>query len=283
MSDTRLIYQPVGNKPMHVAVFASGGGNNLLTAIRTANKSKGEMKISLVVTDRLGIKAIDIAKEHSIPLIIKDFEAACGVWNECKHDPQKVRAYEKAAEKFHDNLLEEICAHQKKYSEPIDLVVLSYHRLIRGTLLAFFKDKIINQHPADLTIKTNGAKSNRKYVGLSPVYDALIDGQVRTRTTNFLVGDGMDDGEILCSGPWTLYQGNQPVTRLSAAEHENQQKIVSDRPCLAQVLIGIAEGRYGIHHTLTHPDNRRVITFDGDDLPYEGYDLSVYTPISFSL
>ena len=275
MTNIHLLYTPVKNKSMNVAVFASGGGNNLLTAIQTAHSSSGKIRICLVVTDRLRIPAIDIAKSHGISVISRDFEKECGVWKECKEDPIKAQQYRKAAEQFHDTVLDEILAFQHTMRESIDLVVLSYHRLIQGKLLSYFQWRIINQHPADLTIMREGT-NERKYIGLSPVYDALSDGKDRTRTTNFLVREGCDDGEILCSGPWVPYKGERPVTRKAALKHEILQKKVSDTPCLHFVLTGISEGRFGIHQSLSHADGGYVVTYDQKPLPYEGIDLSTY-------
>lgn len=268
---------------MNIVVFASGGGNNLLTAIQTAQESVGKIRVSLVVTDRIGIPAIDIATAHNIPVIAKNFEAECGIWSECKNDPIRIANYQKAAERFHDAILDQILLYEKKCEETMDLLVLSYHRLIQGKLLRHFDSRIINQHPGDLTKMYDNEDRKRKYVGLSPVFDALSDGNTQTRTTNFLVREGCDDGELLCSGPWVEYEGTIPVTRASAKQHEIVQKKFSDRPCLRHVLIGIAEGLYAIHKSKRHLDGRHVVLFNKQELPYEGYNLSTNPSITFSL
>lgn len=274
MLSERLIYAPVDHKSMNVAVFASGGGNNLLTAIKTAETSGGKIRVRLVVTDRLKIPAIDIAKKNKIPVIARDFEKECGVWSQCRGDLQKEEEYHRAAQNFHNKILDQILRLQNNLGEPIDLIVLSYHRLIRGRLLVYFDRKIINQHPGDLTVMREDNPKHRKYVGLSPVYDALRDGNSKTRTTNFLIREGCDNGEILCSGPWVTYKGDVPVTRKLALEHEIKQKELSDRPCLSFVLTGISEGRFGIDPSASHPDGLNVITYNGTRLPYKGVDLS---------
>ncbi len=258
---------------MNVAVFASGNGNNLLTAIKTAELFPDELKIVLVVTDRLEIPAIEIAKNYGLTVIAKNFEKECGVWEECKHSQVKTRLYQEAAKRFHDDILDEIKTYQQMRGSIINLVALSYHRLIRGKLLKYFQDKIINQHPADLAVMKDKNHFQRKYVGLSGLFKSLKDGKTKTRTCNFIVRKGLDDGEILCSGPWVNYQGPLPVTRKSAWNHELRQKKLSDQPCLKFVLIAISRGRYGIHRTKKHPDGNKVITFDGQPLRYQGIDL----------
>lgn len=268
------IYEPVDGKPMNMAVFASGGGGNLKAAMGIANELPEQMRMRLVVTDRLGIPAITIAEENSISVITRDFDKECGKWKDCKDDPILRERYAEAGERFHDSILEQIQEYETAWREPIDIVVLSYHRWIRGKLLQHFEERMINQHPGDLTVMQPNNSNLRKYIGLSPVLDALRDGQKKTRTTNFLVRDGQDNGEILCSGPWTKYTGPYPVTKKDANAHELLQKEQSDWPCLRYVLQAISEGRFGIHKLLTHNDGCKVLTFDEQPLPYKGVDLS---------
>lgn len=273
-ANLQSIYVPNENKPMNIAVFASGGGGNLRAVMGVAESFPAQARVHLVVTDRLGIPAIDIAKAGGIPVIARDFERECGVWRECREDPERVARYHIAAERFHDSVLEQIINQEEKSHERIDLIVLSYHRWIRGKLLRHFEGRMINQHPADLTVMDADQPLQRKYIGISPVFLALKDGQTQTRTCNFLVRDGQDNGEILCAGPWVSYEGTYPVTKQSAQEHELKQKERSDWPCLHFVIKAISEGRYAIHKTFKHPDGCCMVALDGEPLSYGGVDLS---------
>lgn len=268
------VYIPDTNKPMNIAVFASGGGGNLCAVINLAEKFSQEMKVQLVVSDSLNIPAIDIARANGISVIARGFEKECGSWQDYKSTPELASQYHERAELFHDAILEEIFEHEKMLNVEIDLVILSYHRWIRGKLLRHFDGRMINQHPADLTVMENSHPQQRKYVGLSPVFSALKDGQRQTRTCNFLVRDGQDNGEILCAGPWVSYDGSEPVTKQSAQQHEMRQKEKSDWPCISYVTKAISEGRYAIHTIDRHPDGCHVVLLNQEPLPYGGVDLA---------
>ncbi len=233
---------------MHTVVFASGGGANLQTALDYAGDRPDLVSVNAVVTDRTGIRAIDIAKEHCIPVITREFSQI-----------DKTSNYRHASEKLHDEILGELlslpCA--------IDLVVLSYRRIIRGKLLKRFEGRMINQHPGDLSLRSEDG--TRVLTGCDPVYKALTSGIHATRTCCFLVREGMDTGEILCSGPLVAYTGPTPITKDSAWEHEQKQKAESDRPCLRFTLEAIATGRMSVK-----PGS---VCLDGIALPYGGKDL----------
>lgn len=269
----RSIYTPRKGRPMSVIVFASGGGNNLKAAIDLAKKEPTLLSIDLVVTDRLGIKAIDIAKENRIPVIAKDFEKECGIWSECKKDLIKIEAYNKCAIDFHNKILDLIIEIEKERNKRFDLVVLSYHRWIHGNLLEYFRDRTINQHSGDLTIMDSKRNFQRKYRGINPVLMALNSGDKRTRTSTFLVNEGHDTGEILCQGAWVTYNGPKTVTKDSAWIHEVIQKEQSDWTSLTFALREISKGNFGIAKNFFHKDGSRVISYKGELLSYGGIDL----------
>ena len=156
------LYMP-RQDPMRVIVFASGGGGNLQAAIDISLREPALLQVRLVVADRLGIKAIDIAQQHNIPVIADDFEKACGKWSECKNNSKKIQAYQKAAIKWHNDILTKIIDLEKGQQKPFDFVVLSYHRWIHGDLLLYFNKRIINQHAGDLTIMAEHNSLERKY------------------------------------------------------------------------------------------------------------------------
>ncbi len=214
------IYIPKEGRPMNVIVFASGGGGNLKAVIDLSIKRPSLVKVGLVVTDRLRIPAIDIAKSYGIPVFAYDFEKICGVWAQCKKSKQKAKQYSQCAVSFHNNILKEIKKLERKQKDIFDIVVLSYHRWVFGDLLNHFKNRIINQHAADLTVIKEGVKKERKYIGINPVLYALEAGERKTRTSTFLVQNGYDNGEVLCQGPWVKYTGPLPATKKSAYDHE---------------------------------------------------------------
>lgn len=279
MSNTHPIYTPQKGRPMNVIVFASGGGGNLKAVIDVAQKKPNLVKVGLVVTDRLGIPAIDIAHSFGIPVFAYDFEKICGVWAQCKKTQETAHRYSQCAISFHNKVLKEIKALEKKIKDEFDLVVLSYHRWVFGELLTHFKNRIINQHAADLTVMKDHNNNERRYIGINPVLYALEGGEKRTRTSTFLVQDGYDNGEILCQGPWVPYNGPSPVTKKSAYEHELIQKKESDWPSLTFAIEGIAQGFYSVSDA-RHLDGCQTIFYKNKKLPYGGVDLSITNSIA---
>lgn len=259
---------------MNVIVFASGGGGNLKAVIDLSIKRPSLVKVGLVVTDRLGIPAIDIAKSYDIPVYAFDFEKICGVWAQCKKTEKKARKYSECAISFHNNVLKEIKKLEIQKKESFDLVVLSYHRWIFGDLLDYFKGRIINQHAADLTVMKPEKQQERRYIGINPVLYALTNNEKRTRTSTFLVRDGYDNGEVLCQGPWVHYNGPLPATFISAHEHELVQKRESDWPSLTFAVEGIANGFFSVSNSQHHKDGCKVVFYKNRKLPYGGVDLS---------
>lgn len=264
------LYTP-SERPMHVIVFASGGGGNLQAAIDLSLRSPHLIKVGLVVTDRMGINAIKIAQKYKIEVLASDFEKACGKWHECKDNPEKRYQYQQAGIMWHNTVLDRIISIEKNKKYPFNFVVLSYHRWIHGNLLNYFADRIINQHAGDLTILDND--KTRKYIGIDPVFLALKKGELKTRTSTFLVREGHDTGEILCQGPFVTYTGEKPVTKKQAWKHEQKQKRKSDWPSLTFALQHIAEGDYGIIKNVFHPAGGNILTFKNKKLSYGGIDL----------
>lgn len=271
------VYQPVfvscKNRPMKVIVFASGSGGNLKAAIDLSLAKPSLVQVGLVVTDRLGIKAIKIAKEYTVPVIASDFEKKCGAWSECKKGPQKSQAYKKAAICFHNQILQQIIKMEKKSGRPFDLVVLTYHRWIHGDLFDYFQERMINQHAGDLTVLDKDNHYLRKYIGINPVLVALKAGEKKTRTSTFVVREGQDNGEILCQGPWVTYTGPSVVTKELAWKHELIQKQKSDWPTLSFALEGIALSHFGLAKNDFYADGGKVVYYKGKPLPYGGVDL----------
>ena len=255
---------------MQVGVFVSGGSWTLRACLDTQERLPELLCISLVVSDHLHLPAIDFARSQGIAVICQDFESVCGRWRDSCGNIESQKYYRDAANLFHDRILEEIQAFEKDHAR-LDLIVLSYHRWIHGRLLDYFRDRMVNQHPGDLTVlRSDGGRALK---GLRPVPTALKSGARRTRTTTMLVTDGHDDGEILCQGPWVTFD-QQTLTPESAWAHERRQKQESDWPCVGFALREIALGNLGISAALMHPEGGRVLTYGGRPLVYGGVDLA---------
>ncbi|MBI2129042.1 hypothetical protein HYU07_02280 [Candidatus Woesearchaeota archaeon] len=165
---------------------------------------------------------------------------------------------------------------EKENGFTIDLIVLGgYMRLIKEPLLGAFKDKIINVHPADLSILTgDGSKKYRKYIGDDAVYDAINAGEIATKSSVIMVDESEDHGEILAQGSKVDVVNNLKEKfglREYAKMHQDVQKKVSDWPALTNALKMIAEGRIALGTEKTHFNEWRTVYVDGKATVYEGF------------
>jgi phosphoribosylglycinamide formyltransferase-1 len=256
--------------PLHVVVFVSGGGGNLAAVLEVAAAHPHLVQAGLVVADRLGTRAVEIARAAGVPTVEADFEAACGRWSDSAADPGRAARYRRAAEEFHDGILDQISAEERRRGHRIGLVILSYRRWIHGRLLRRFEGHMINQHAGDLA--TLDEFGRRRYRGIDPVRLALDASERRTRTSTIMVRAGHDAGEILCQGPWVPFDGEE-ITNATATAHEQRQKRESDWPSLRFALYEIACGHYAISPSIRHPDGCCTVLHRGVALPYCGIDL----------
>jgi folate-dependent phosphoribosylglycinamide formyltransferase PurN len=245
---------------MRVAVFSSHGPGNLQAALDAARLSPDSIEICLVVTDRTGIPSLELAESLGLPIIYREF--GCATTGLKGPDRLAVN------DCLHDEILEEIQRFETR-TGPIDLCVLAYRRIIRGALFDYFQDRMINQHPADLTI-LNREGLNRRYTGIGGLARSLEDGVSATRTSTILVNKKVDCGEILVQG--APLQVNYRGRARDVDAHEKEQKRVSDWPALKLALYLIAQGRLSVGLPLW-PDGCRSVYLDGRRLAYGGIQL----------
>jgi len=246
--------------PMRVAIFSSMGPGNLKAALDAAKAMPDLIEIALLVTDRYGIPAIDLANASGIPIISLPFgERLAGLTGPAKED---------ATRHLHDEILTLIQGYERRIRR-IDLCVLAYRRIIRGNLYEYFRDRMINQHPADLTVFENGS-TRRKYIGISGLKKSIIDGNNYTRTSTILVNEEIDAGEILVQGPKVKVDFKLPTFGYS--DHEQKQKMESDWPALKNALKLLAMGAFAFADTRWEDGCRKLLLYD-QPLPYSGVQL----------
>lgn len=201
-------------KAINVAVFGSGSGSVLEALIH----GEGRYKIKAIVTDRK-CRCLEIGDRHHIPTLYHSFKNHMG-----------------SREEFDEKIVDSLSRYD------IDIIFLAgYMRLIHRPLLKVYPNRILNVHPADLTIVDDCGK--RKYVGMDGLADALKHGETATRSSVFVVDEGVDTGQIIALGPWVEYAGGWPITDKTLEEHRDKHKRLSDWIVSVESLNLVAEGR----------------------------------------
>jgi len=265
--DPRKIFDPNKGTPMRVACFMSGSGTNARKIIERSVKDDSMYSVVLVFTDvrdnrlkKSGEKrcrAKDIAEEYGISyecVDIRDFYFNKG---------HKNRKDLSIRPEFDGMVLEKI--------EPHDIDVIAnagYMSIMTGPLLDRYSGRIMNVHPADLSIMEG---DERKYVGIHVVRDAILAGEKELRASTHIVREKVDYGEILViSEPVTvtLAEGvdlntlrqDKRLFEKVVDEHQNRLKKRGDWIIYPLTLQMIAEGRFAL-------DGRGNVYLDGALMP----------------
>ena len=153
-----------------VAILVSGGGTNLQALIDAS--ARGEMpsvKLSLVVTSKPGVKALERAEKAGIPVCVV-----------CKKDFG-------SPEEFDVALLKTLTENE------IDVVVLAGYLIILGDkVLSAYRGRILNIHPSLIPSFCGDG-----YYGLRVHKAALERGVKITGATVHLVNEITDGGRII--------------------------------------------------------------------------------------
>jgi methionyl-tRNA formyltransferase len=204
-------------------------------------------------------------------------------------------------------IAEKLQTFAKEKGFPIDMVFLAgYMRIVRNPLLKAFPDKMINVHPANLSIRDSA--SNRKYTGDNAVLKAIASNEQETYSTVHFVTQQLDGGEMIAlSSPLavnapkdiqtiigeltspliTFYHGNINLAlerfkqqypteheKLNnfCDEHQGKQKQHCDWPTFTQTAKMIAEGKISISQE-KNAFELRDIYVDNKKMPYCGMRL----------
>ncbi len=256
-------------KDFHWIGFGSGRGTNICACARV-------IKPTLVFSDRPKAKMLNLEDLADVPRIVIDGYEACGSWKKAKGNKNLEDEYLKRSLDYDYQVMSSIKEFEKTQGVTIDLIVLGgYMRLVQKPMLDAYKDRIINVHPADLSIldKNNA----RKYTGDDAVEKCIRAREKSTKSSVIIVDGGVDHGEILVQGP-TLennYYLHKAVTvKGYAAEQQLAQKRISDWPALTTALEMIAGGRLALGTEKEFFNEWRRVYLDGSPLGYEGYQLS---------
>jgi phosphoribosylglycinamide formyltransferase-1 len=260
------IYRPEPGNYMRVACFMSGSGTNARRIIERSQMYGASFKVELIFTDvkdetlgRDGVKAcraLDIAKEFGIEykcVDIIDFYKSRGQTS--KRDLSLRPDFDKL-------VVDAIEAHN------IDLIALAgYMSITTIPLLDRYNGRIVNVHPADLSVMVDG---ERKYVGVNTVRDTILSGEKVLRATTHIVREKVDHGEILViSKPvevrlptgvtLEMLRDNRELLKTVVEEHQDRLKREGDWEIYPLTVQMIGEGRFALENDLVY--------LDGETLP----------------
>ena len=173
--------------PMRVAVAVSGRGSNLDALLRTLAPAR-TAEVVLVLSNRADAGGLDIARAKGIPTLVL-------------HDPADAAAWLDAL------------AHAQ-----VDLLVLAgYLKLVPAVVVARWRGRIVNVHPALLPAFGGPGMYGRR------VHEAVLrSGAAESGASVHLVDEVYDRGQVLAQERVPVLPGDTPETlaaRVLAVEH----------------------------------------------------------------
>src|ERR687898_1894818 len=185
---------------MRIAVAISGRGSNL-EALHQALKSGAAAEIVLIVSDRADAAGLERARQWDIPAEVLPQPADGALW----------------------------IALLRRYA--VDLVVLAgYLKLVPANVIAAYRGRIINVHPALLPVFGGRGMYGRR------VHEAVLAaGERETGATIHLVDEEYDHGRIVAQCRVPVLAGDTPDA-LAARVLEREHAF------LVETLAGIASG-----------------------------------------
>jgi formyltetrahydrofolate-dependent phosphoribosylglycinamide formyltransferase len=187
---------------MHVAVAASGRGSNLEALLRALGPD-APARVVLVLSDRPDAPALRRAMERGVPGVVLGDASSSDEW---------LGALE---------------------PHGVDLVVLAgYLKLVPSGVVARYRDRIINVHPALLPSFGGAGMYGRR------VHEAVLaSGARESGATVHLVDEAYDRGAILAQARVPVLPGDD-AERLAARVLEAEHRLLP-----AAVLAAAAAGR----------------------------------------
>jgi phosphoribosylglycinamide formyltransferase-1 len=203
---------------VRVGVLVSGRGSNLaalLAAERAGTLAPAE--IAVVISNRPGVRALDIARDAGKPALLVDHKTAGG------------------REPFERALLAALADHA------VEAVVLAgFMRVLTATFLDAFPLRVINTHPALLPA----------FPGTDAPAQAIAHGVKVSGVTVHFVDGGVDTGPIIAQRAVPVLPGDD-----AAALHHRIQ--IEEHQLLPSVVRALAQGRLvceGRTVTIVSPD-----------------------------
>jgi formyltetrahydrofolate-dependent phosphoribosylglycinamide formyltransferase len=173
--------------PMRVAVAVSGRGSNLDALLRTLAPGR-TAEVVLVLSNRAEAGGLDLARAREIPILVL-------------HDPTDAAAWLDALERARADLL----------------VLAGYLKLVPPAVVARWRGRIVNVHPALLPAFGGPGMYGRR------VHEAVLrSGATESGASVHLVDEVYDRGQVLAQERVPVLPGDTPETlaaRVLAVEH----------------------------------------------------------------
>ncbi len=262
----RQIYSPKEGGRMRVACFVSGSGTNARKIIARSKEPDSGYEVSLIFTD---VRDDRVKRDGSKRCRAKDIADEHGIAYECVdiRDFYRKRGVKRAGDltlrpEFDGLVIEAIEPHG------IDVIALAgYMSVTTQPILAGYDGRILNVHPADLTIMDG---PDRKYVGIHVVRDAILAGEAELRATTHVVREKVDHGEVLVLSeplPVVFPDGasladleDRKLRNRIVDEHQDRLKEGGDWVIYPLTLQMISEGRFAL-------DGTGDVYLDGELIP----------------
>ncbi len=184
-----------------IAVLVSGGGTNLQALIDAEKRGElGNGKISLVLSSKEGVYALERASQNNIPSLVL-----------ARKDYADIKDYSKALA-------------QKLVEENIELVVLAgFLTIIDEQVYQAFPNKILNVHPALIP-----SFCGKGYYGLKVHQAALEKGVKISGATVHIVTPECDAGPIVLQKAVEVKEGDTPESLQRRIMEEAEWKILPE-------------------------------------------------------
>jgi len=251
---------------MRVACFVSGSGSNARRIIERSLEGDSSYRVVLVFSDVKDGRTTrdrgkmcfgkDIAEEYGIAYEFEDIRDFYKARNTPRTD-LKLRP------EFDAKVVTNIAPHH------VDLICnAGYMSIMTPVILDEYSGKIINVHPADLSIMEG---FDRKYVGIHVVEEAIMAGENELRSTTHVVREKVDHGEILVVSPPVPVKLPDDITigklkedtalrKKIVDEHQNRLKRRGDWVVYPLTVQLIGEGKFSL-------DGEGKVFFEGKYLP----------------
>ena len=249
----KRIFDPQSrSKPMKIACFMSGSGTNVVKILEHQSRQRKNCpyKVVLVFSDVFDpsnrkCKAERIASQYGA-----DYRHSDIMEFYRRHGQQTKRDLSLRPE--YDASIADLIA---EYD--IDLVALcGYMSILTNAFLEKYEARVVNVHPADLSIREAG---KRKYTGINAVRDAILAGEKVLHSITHVVRPEVDYGEILMRSPpirvilpenLTSEDLRRPestgILKRLVEEHQARLKEKGDWVIYPRTLEMIGEGRYAL-------------------------------------